>query len=529
MLLNKCHCVGRRSGIVRSRPAGEVLEGRTLLSGAGTLDPTFGNGGVAVTASVTQPALAIAVEPDGKVVAVAGTLNRGGLLLRFNRNGSLDTGFGNRGEVALAPPEEFAGLLIQPDGKIVEAGNTYIQGPSAGLGSLIYASSRLTRYNPDGSIDPTFGNNGTVVEDRLPIAKAALDGTTILFAGSPVEGSFLGDLPTPYYDVGSLNADGSVTTGFGRNGVATARFPGGGDVSVSSMAVAPGGTIVVSGYHGVSGALLTFSPTGQVVKMATPVLGGALAVAPDGKIVEVYGGFSQGNANPVALARYNLDLTPDMTFGHGGRALTPSVPGAGRELAAVVEPDGKVIVLFNGKGATSSLVGRFNTNGSLDTSFGNGGTVALPVGYSSTPVLVGPAAQSVPQIAFDPAGNTVVIAGLNRGGFALAKLSTAATTPAAGSYVFQGLSVRAPSGRSFTHPVADLVIPASTSSDFSGDRFLINWGDGRSSFGKLAPFHGAYAVVGTHRYARRGVFHTTVTITGPGGPLNVTRGAIAAG
>ena len=76
-----------------------------------------------------------------------------------------------------------------------------------------------------------------------------------------------------------------------------------------------------------------------------------------------------------------------------------------------------------------------------------------------------------------------------------------------------------------------MVLPAGTSvaSVFGGDGLVINWGDGTTSNGSLAPFRGALAVVGTHRYAVRGVYHTTISFTGPGGPLNTTHGTITAG
>ena len=126
----------------RSRPAVEALEGRALLSVAGSPALTFGSGGLVVVPSVTKPPQAVAVGADGKIVAFTGPLGSSdvtgaplqSLLLRFNPNGSLDTSFGVGGEVAvnvgtqatiagLPVQEAFAGLLVQPDGKIIVAEN----------------------------------------------------------------------------------------------------------------------------------------------------------------------------------------------------------------------------------------------------------------------------------------------------------------------------------------------------------------------------------------------------------------------
>ena len=76
-----------------------------MMSVAGAPAPAFGNGGLSITASVTKPPVAVAVAPGGKIVSLTGpeSVLGGPLqreLLRFNPNGSLDTSFGDHGAVA---------------------------------------------------------------------------------------------------------------------------------------------------------------------------------------------------------------------------------------------------------------------------------------------------------------------------------------------------------------------------------------------------------------------------------------------
>ena len=101
----------------------------------------------------------IAVQPDGKIVAIGNTHpSHRGALARYNPNGTLDTTFGNGGKVVTVASarESAAGLLILPDGKIMISG-------SIGLPSEFDTSFALLRFNSDGSVDPTFGNGGTAM------------------------------------------------------------------------------------------------------------------------------------------------------------------------------------------------------------------------------------------------------------------------------------------------------------------------------------------------------------------------------
>src|SRR4051794_16056234 len=134
--------------------------GQIARANDGDLDPTFGNGGKVVTDfnNSTDWLSRIAVQPDGKIVAIGVTHpSHKGALARYNPDGTLDTTFGNGGKVITVATvrESASGLLILPDGKIMICGS--IDLPTSQDTSFV-----LLRFNPDGSVDTTFGNGGMV-------------------------------------------------------------------------------------------------------------------------------------------------------------------------------------------------------------------------------------------------------------------------------------------------------------------------------------------------------------------------------
>ena len=147
----------------------------------GSLDTTFNpnsaNGpfpGVVTTTigSVDDEIRSVAIQPDGKIVA-AGISNNGAqkvfAMVRYNTDGSRDTGFGSNGIVTtvIGPlDDEVNSVAIQPDGKIVAAGSTEVEltGPAPyyqpnWAQAVLFA---LIRYNTNGTRDTSFGTNGLI-------------------------------------------------------------------------------------------------------------------------------------------------------------------------------------------------------------------------------------------------------------------------------------------------------------------------------------------------------------------------------
>ena len=247
-----------RSSSPATRPAEIAL---FRLNSNGTLDTTFGNDGL-VTVSVSagsDTANALAVESDGSILVGAAIGNASGGssagLVHFNSDGSLDIGFGTAG--VLSFPTLGTGLdamLQQPDGDWLLLGG----GGGASIDSGA-PSGFVLRLNPDFSIDTTFGSQGVAsfsygeFYDSLALQP---DGK-ILIAGG--EGPNAGGAST----IGRLNPDGSLDTTFGQGGSVAAGFSNG-ISDFASVFVQPDGRIVAVGSADGYDTAVRYFPDGQL-------------------------------------------------------------------------------------------------------------------------------------------------------------------------------------------------------------------------------------------------------------------------
>ena len=199
----------------------------------GSPDPAFGNGGTVTTAFTGSSAAgsAITIQSDGKIV-VAGN-SSGFALARYNPDGSLDTGFGSSGTVTITLGSgSFSGaydMALQSDGKIVVAGTH----------SLNFA---LARFNRDGSLDRTFGRDGTLITDfggNDWCTGLAIQADGKLVAAGDTENGW--DFALARYD-----PDGSLDPAFGMGGMVTTDL--GSPVRGGDVAIQPGGKILVAGF-----------------------------------------------------------------------------------------------------------------------------------------------------------------------------------------------------------------------------------------------------------------------------------------
>src|SRR5438105_1170147 len=232
----------------------EYLEDRLLLN-AGDLDGVFAGGKATANSSLGAAQVrALAVQADGKIIAAGQAGGNGSefALVRWNRNGTLDPGFGSAGEVTtpLGTNGNSAarGVAIQADGKILVAGSA---GPG---GSQEFA---LARYTPSGSLDATFGDpvsaigpqppqplrSGSVLTNPGGNASATSVAVTpdgkILVAGSvqPSPFSSASDFALVRY-----NADGTLDTTFGTGGIVTNRL-GDFDAAANTILIVPVGQV----------------------------------------------------------------------------------------------------------------------------------------------------------------------------------------------------------------------------------------------------------------------------------------------
>lgn len=358
---------------------------------AGDLDTTFDGDGKVVTdfaGGSDDSAGGVAVQSDGKTVVAGGT-RQGTVsafgLVRYGVNGALDPTFDGDGKVRTdftpSSLELAVDVLIQGDGKIVAAGR--------GVGTSF--DFALARYNPDGTLDPSFGTGGKVLTDFVggrdfPSAIALQPDGKIVFAGwSRPTGAGPFDFAVARY-----NPNGALDASFDGDGRVITDISAGSDDYLADVAIQADGKIVVGGSTGgfQSAALVRYLPDGSLdssfdgdgkVVVSTPTLNVAgLAIQSDGKIVTA--------GYPLGVTRFNSNGSVDASFGSNGTATTP-LQSAGAT-ALVVQPDGKIIA-----GGTAGLapgppqdfdfaVARFRPDGSLDGSFGSAGTVKTNLGAS---------------------------------------------------------------------------------------------------------------------------------------------------
>ncbi len=354
-------------------------------SGAGTLDPTFGDGGMVWLYNQGQ-AFSVVAQADGKIL-VGGQLPGQNLaLVRLLPDGSLDSSFGDAGVVETKLGVLNSGLnsiALQTDEKIIGVTRTTI--PSSGTGGTDFA---VLRYFATGLLDTTFGDAGVTTTDfnngeDIPRSLVVLADGRILVGGQsgPTDGGTNIDFALARYAT-----NGSLDTGFGSGGKVTIDVNGTGDVG-SYVALASGGKMIVAGKTGTTpsnsdfamsavrlnadGAIdSTFANGGKMVSAFT---GAAYATIVDVTDRIILGG------NDVAAGFGLLRLLPlggaDSTFGNAG-LVTTSFSGGDTITSLLPQEDGRLIAVgasLDLSGAFSIASARYLADGRLDTAFGSSG------------------------------------------------------------------------------------------------------------------------------------------------------------
>jgi uncharacterized delta-60 repeat protein len=319
------------------------------LNTNGTLDTSFGTLGVVSIRfrDVQNFTVGVAVQPDGKILAVGTGLPQGGQLVRLNSDGSFDTSFGNGGSVSLALTA--AGLALQSDGKILVDGaiegqstrvisrfttdgqpdTSFGSGGTAPLiagagdialqsdGKIMVGSGSLSRYNTNGSLDTTFGIGGQVADLTGPSAVAVQSNGLIVTAGTITSSLSLSGNNTGF-GLTQVFSNGFPVLLFGTRGGAITPFPNFSSAGASSMVIQPNTFIVAAGSASTSAqdssfALARYAPVGQLDSSfgtggrVTTSFGSnttasisAIALQSDAKIVAV----GQASNDGLVVARY---------------------------------------------------------------------------------------------------------------------------------------------------------------------------------------------------------------------------------
>lgn len=231
----------------------------------GALDESFGDGGVAtmplrpLSADIMH---GVVIEPDGAIVASGVTFddavtvgpNGDFMLARFNPQGRLDPSFGVGGvtvtDFGRGTYDEPYAMVRQDDGRIILGGYTFgAAGSGGGDDSAVpYGADQLAmaRYRPDGLLDDTFGQGGTVVLDAGTLDEEihglALTPNGKIVAAGFVNGEKQGDLM-----LSRFTRDGALDPGFGHEGMAVANVLGSRSERLAGVTIQPDGKIVAAG------------------------------------------------------------------------------------------------------------------------------------------------------------------------------------------------------------------------------------------------------------------------------------------
>jgi uncharacterized delta-60 repeat protein len=285
-------------------------------------------------------------------------------------DGDLDTSFGDDGQLTTDfPIGSFAtAVTVQADGKIVAVG--------AAAGASIDGEFAIARYEPDGDLDETFGDGGTVV---TPIAGGNGDVARSVAIQENGRIVVAGTDSWRKWALVRYRGDGMLDDSFGDGGIVRTNFTPGDDVAWD-LAIQPDGKIVAVGAAGFGqqgfqlaryrrdGRLdRSFGNGGLVVTRYHGANARTVALQPDGRIV-VAGYNSRG----LALARYRRDGRLDRTF-DGNGTIGPVVWGV-FALAVAIQPNGRIVVAGDLDIFAFGLA-RFLPDGRLDRSFGHDGVV----------------------------------------------------------------------------------------------------------------------------------------------------------
>jgi uncharacterized delta-60 repeat protein len=356
------------------------------LTTNGVSDNTFGTNGT-VTTIVSPPANAyednsydFLLQKDGKIVV--GGINFSSKNLTFARyHGVTNFGsIGNKMITQIGPSTDQANAVaIRPNGKIISAGYSYNSINSASGNDFA-----LIGYNADGSLDNTFGNNGIVKTEIAPFSNDQIKAITILADGKILVAGETTSGTNKNIIVAKYLADGSgFDLTFGASGKRIV------DISatdnVNAMAVQPSGTILIGGSV-VNGTnfdfmMARFGSNGSYIGATITSfpngynVGFALTYQTDGKIL-----MAGQTGGDFALVRYNSNATIDNTFGTNGKVITTFGTNSFEEVRGIVlQTDGKILVSGNTdvNGTDDFAVVRYKANGSLDSTFGNLGKVII--------------------------------------------------------------------------------------------------------------------------------------------------------
>jgi len=441
------------------------------LSATGSLDlsyrPLFGGVGINSLLSFVADVLLL---PDGKLLAGGNfslandTISYD--LVRFNPDGSIDTAF------PVLQSATIYRLRRQSNGKIIVAGSF---GNFAGV-----SRQNIVRLEPNGAIDTNFNALNAAVAGNVYDVAIQPDGKII------VGGSFRTNEGAAGNGIVRLNENGSVDSTFNTGTGFT--FPSG--PGPRQIRVLPDGKILVGGvFTAFNGSprrgIARLNQNGSIDESFNPGNGAdavyAIRELSNGQYL-IAGQFTAYNNVPrQSIARVNADGSLDASFGSS----SPTIDGALVNLEVL--SDGKIIVGGPFSTLTSPIrrsVARFNSDGTLDASFGNNMRGAELTNY-----------QPFTGLAIDEANNRGYLGGafstfnnLGRGSIARFFLNSSApatvavtvnTNPTGRSFTVDGTSYSSPQTFNWEPGSQHTISTTSPQAGTTGTQYVwANWSDG---------------------------------------------------
>ncbi|AWI25916.1 T9SS type A sorting domain-containing protein [Flavobacterium pallidum] len=387
----------------------------TLLAGACSIcfsqdlayDTAFGNNGMTTTTinENGDALLSLVLQPDGKIVSSVGfdfSLNGNEGLIRYNSDGSIDTTFGNNGIVLTSLVDENAfnnNLKLLADGRILIVGS---KSTVPNNSNYDYFNFAMAMYLPDGTPDLSFGTNGILQTDFAghgDVAKAIdiqPDGKIIVAGYVTITWA-----SHTTFGIARYNPDGSLDTGFGQDGFVVGDFEDdpqrieyahyikwvdekiivGGSTSIYDNQDIDDMAIAVLRINADGSPDTTFGANGRVVtSFALEQDVYTFLPAPDGGIYAA-GSIDQSGVTNALLIKYNSDGSLDAGFGDNGKVIFNDSLFPGSVISRLLLHDGKILcsgTVYDGTEVNLMLM-RYNLNGSIDTSFGSNGIFAFDI------------------------------------------------------------------------------------------------------------------------------------------------------